>query len=152
MSTPARLGRSPLVRPSTKIVGLEHLTFGTHVMVDDFVLISARAPITIGNYVHIACFASITGGEHVNIGDYCAVSQGARLLTATDDFTDWGFGNSTIDEEFRTRRATKPCRRTPPILICGRLALRRVIGRKARRSSWSRPLTFDVDLVDWAPW
>jgi galactoside O-acetyltransferase len=101
MSGPADLGPSPLIRSSTKIVGREHLTFGTHVMVDDFVLIVAHASITIGSYVHIACFASITGGERVDIGDHCAVSQGARLLTATDDFTDWGFGNSTIGEEFR---------------------------------------------------
>lgn len=54
-----------------------------------------------GSYVHIACFSSITGGELVEIGDFSAVSQGCRLLSGSDDFTDWGFGNSTIDETFR---------------------------------------------------
>jgi galactoside O-acetyltransferase len=70
------------------------------------VLISARNRIKIGNHVHIACFASITGGETVEIGDFSAISQGCRILTGSDDFKEWGFGNSTIPEEYRnTKRA-----------------------------------------------
>jgi len=91
---------------SARIVGREHISFGDPVLIDDFVLIVAREPMTIGDYVHLACFSSITGGEQVQIGDFAAVSQGARLLTGTDDFTEWGFGNSTVDERYRnTTRA-----------------------------------------------
>lgn len=89
---------------SAKIVGREHITFGDPVLIDDFVFVLARAPILLGNYVHLACFSSITGGEQVVIGDFVAVSQGARILTATDDFTDWGFGNSTVEEQYRNVR------------------------------------------------
>ena len=39
--------------------------------------------------------------ETLEIGDFSAVSQGCRLLSGSDDFTDWGFGNSTIEESFR---------------------------------------------------
>lgn len=35
------------------------------------------------------------------MSDFSAVSQGCRILTATDDFKDFGFGNSTIDNDFR---------------------------------------------------
>ena len=94
------------IHETARIIGRELIEFGDPVLIDDFVLIVARAPIRIGNYVHIACFSSITGGEPVSIGDFAAVSQGARLLTGTDDFIDGGFGNSTIDERWRnTRRA-----------------------------------------------
>lgn len=90
----------------TKIIGIEHIAFGTDIIIDDFVLISAKNRITIGNHVHIACFASITGGETIEIGDFSAVSQGCRILTGSDDFKDWGFGNSTVPEEYRnTKRA-----------------------------------------------
>ncbi|MFC7431126.1 MULTISPECIES: acyltransferase [unclassified Agrococcus] len=89
------------VFPSARIVGQEHITFGDPVLVDDFTLIVARDPMTIGHHVHIACFSSITGGAAVTIGDYAAVSQGARILTGTDDFTGWGFGNSTVPERYR---------------------------------------------------
>lgn len=84
-----------------KVIGVENIRFGSPVLIDDFTLIVARDPITIGNYVHIACFSSITGGERVDIGDYCAISQGARLLTGTDDFIHGGFGNSTVPTEYR---------------------------------------------------
>jgi galactoside O-acetyltransferase len=95
---------APTLYPFTKIIGMENIEFGSDVLIDDFVLIVARKPMRIGSYVHIACFSSITGGEEVSIGDCCALSQGARLLTATDDFTDWGIGNSTIPEEYRNVR------------------------------------------------
>ena len=91
---------------SARIVGRENISFGDPVLIDDFVLVIAREPMTIGNHVHLACFSSITGGAQVEIGDFSAVSQGARLLTGTDDFTEWGFGNSTVDERYRnTTRA-----------------------------------------------
>ncbi|MEO5533971.1 MAG: acyltransferase [Pseudolysinimonas sp.] len=91
---------------SARIVGRENIRFGDPVLIDDFVLIMARETITIGNYVHIACFSSITGGQEVVMGDFTALSQGARIFTATDDFTGHGFGNTTIDEKYRntTRR------------------------------------------------
>jgi galactoside O-acetyltransferase len=90
----------------TKIIGSENIEFGHDVIIDDFVLIYARTRMTIGNHVHIACFTSITGGEAVEIGDFSAVSQGCRIMTGTDDFKDWGFGNSTVPEEYRnTKRA-----------------------------------------------
>ncbi|MGN6763398.1 MAG: acyltransferase [Leifsonia sp.] len=83
---------------SARIVGRENIQFGDPVLIDDFVLVVAREPITIGNHVHLACFSSITGGQEVRLGDFVALSQGARILTGTDDFTGWGFGNSTVDE------------------------------------------------------
>jgi galactoside O-acetyltransferase len=85
----------------TKILGLENIEFGENVIIDDFTLIYATAPIKIGNYVHIASFTSITGGAEISIDDFVAVSQGCRILAGTDDFIDWGFGNSTIEEKYR---------------------------------------------------
>lgn len=86
---------------SARIIGAGNIIFGSPVLIDDFSLIVARDPIVIGDYVHIACFSSITGGERVDIGDFAAVSQGARLLTGTDDFIHGGFGNSTVPTEYR---------------------------------------------------
>lgn len=91
---------------STQIVGIEYISFGRNIIIDDFTFIYAKNKIKIGDYVHIACFSSITGGEAVEIGDFSAVSQGVRILTGSDDFKEWGFGNSTIPEKYRnTTRA-----------------------------------------------
>jgi len=94
-------GDGVTVYDDAKIIGAENIRFGSPVLIDDFTLVVARDPIVIGDYVHLACFSSITGGERVDIGDYCAVSQGARLLTGTDDFIHGGFGNSTVPTEYR---------------------------------------------------
>lgn len=85
----------------TKIIGLENIDFGKYVIIDDFVLIYAKEKITIGNHVHIANFTSITGGNKLIIGNCAAISQGCRILTATDDFKEWGFGNSSVSNEYR---------------------------------------------------
>jgi len=89
----------------TKIIGLENIVFGQNIIIDDFVLIYAKEKISIGSFVHIANFASITGGKELEIGDFSAISQGCKILTATDDFKFSGFGNSTIDNEFRNINA-----------------------------------------------
>ena len=90
----------------TRILGIENIEFGRHIIVDDFAFIYATTPMKIGNYVHIACFSSVIGGANLILEDFVAISHGARILTGTDDFKDWGFGNSTVPEKFRniTRR------------------------------------------------
>ncbi len=85
----------------TKIIGIENIEFGRNIIIDDFVLLYAKKKMRIGNHVHIACFTSITGGAEFEIRDFAAISQGCRILTATDDFKNWGFGNSTVDERYR---------------------------------------------------
>lgn len=85
----------------TKIIGIEHIEFGTSIIIDDYVLIYAKKRMKIGSYVHIACFTSITGGEEFVMEDFSGISQGCRILTGTEDFKDWGFGNPTIEERYR---------------------------------------------------
>ena len=85
----------------TKIIGLENIEFGKYIIVDDFVLIYAKEKIKIGNFVHIASFTSISGGGELIVEDFAAISSGCRIVTGTDDFKEYGFGNSTISDEFR---------------------------------------------------
>lgn len=85
----------------TKIIGIENIIFGKNIIIDDFAFIYAKGKIKLGDYVHIGIHASITGGDELIVGNFCAISQGVKILTATDDFKDWGFGNSTIDDQFR---------------------------------------------------
>ncbi|MGD9718976.1 MAG: DapH/DapD/GlmU-related protein [Sulfurimonadaceae bacterium] len=90
----------------TKIIGIENIEFGRNIIIDDFAFIYAKGKIKLGDYVHIGIYASITGGDELIVGDFCAISQGVRILTATDDFKDWGFGNSTINNQFRNLKSS----------------------------------------------
>jgi len=85
----------------TKIIGIENIEFGKYVIIDDFVLIYAKEKIKIGNYVHISNFTSITGGGTLIMDDFSGISSGCRIITGSDDFKEWGFGNPTINEKFR---------------------------------------------------
>ncbi|MDQ7085030.1 MAG: acyltransferase [Sulfurovum sp.] len=85
----------------TKIIGIENITFGKYNILDDFVLIYAKMPITIGNYVHIASFTSISGGGELVMEDFSGLSSGCRIITGSDDFKEGGFGNPSISPHFR---------------------------------------------------
>ena len=54
---------------------------------DDYCRIEGGCGIVIGKYVHICSFASIYGGGKAVIGDYCGITQGARLITGTEQLT-----------------------------------------------------------------
>jgi acetyltransferase-like isoleucine patch superfamily enzyme len=85
----------------SKIIGIENIQFGTNIIIDDFAFVYALTSMKIGNYCHIACFSSVIGGADLVLDDFVAISHGARILTGTDDFKDWGFGNSTVPEIYR---------------------------------------------------
>lgn len=91
----------------TKIVGLENIEFGENIIIDDFVFIYATNKIKIGNYVHIASFSSITGGGILVMEDFSGLSSGVRLITGSEDFRDWGFGNPTMSEKYRNVKRGK---------------------------------------------
>ena len=91
----------------TKIIGTENIEFGEYVIIDDFTFIYAKEKMKIGNYVHIASFTSISGGGEFIMEDFTGIGSGCRILTATDDFKDQGFGNPTIDNQFRNNKVGK---------------------------------------------
>jgi galactoside O-acetyltransferase len=91
----------------TKIIGIENIEFGEYIIIDDFVLIYAKEKIKIGNYVHIASFTSISGGGELIMDDLSTISSGCRIVTGTDDFKNHGFGNSSINNDFRNITTAK---------------------------------------------
>ena len=95
--------RIPQVKtfPFTRIIGLENIEFGSHIIIDDFVFLNIRGKARIGNYVHIASFASVSGGGDFVMEDFSGLSSGVRIVTGSDDFKGHGFGNPTIAAKFR---------------------------------------------------
>ena len=90
-----------IIFDTAKIVGEENIEFGDYIIIDDFVFIYARKKIKLGNYIHIAVGSSISGSEEFIMEDFTTLSMGVRVFTSSDDFKFYGFGNSSISEEFR---------------------------------------------------
>lgn len=96
-----------IFKPSN-IIGRENITFGDFVLIDDFVKIHAKKSISIGSYVHIGSYSSImASAETVTMGDFSGLSFGVRLVTSSDDFSNHGFGNPTINEKYRNVNSGK---------------------------------------------
>ena len=91
----------------TKIIGLKNIEFGKNIIIDDFVLIYAKEKIEIGSFVHIASFSSISGGGRLVMEDFSGLASGCRIVTGSDDFKEWGFGNSTVANEYRNSKVGK---------------------------------------------
>lgn len=95
------VNKSVMIYSLAKLVHLENITFGHHVIIDDFVFIVAKMLSEIGNYVHIASFSSITGGGSFNIGNYSTLSSGVRVFTGTENIDGESLLGAAIPEPYR---------------------------------------------------
>jgi acetyltransferase-like isoleucine patch superfamily enzyme len=83
----ARVGEGVQVFYGALILKPEMIELGDWVRIDDYVRIEGGQGLKIGKYVHICSFASIYGGGRAEIKDYCGITQGARLITGTEQAT-----------------------------------------------------------------
>ena len=102
----AHLGVGAVIYPTAKIIRPESLEIGDHSTIDDFVFLNAGRSTRIGRYVHIAAHVSIIGGGDLVVRDYAVIATGARVLTATDTFTDGARMSTHLPAEFRAVRTS----------------------------------------------
>ena len=89
------------VHSTCLLVGLENLSFGSHIRVDAFAsLIAGDGHIRVGDHNHIAAYAFLSGAEGIDLGDFVGISAGARLYTRNDDYGGTALTGPTIPEEF----------------------------------------------------
>lgn len=103
-----RTGNDVRIYELTRLTETERISFGEHVLVDDFVFLQGGDGLHIGSYVHIASHASVTGGGRGHLGDFCGIASGARILTGSDRFDGSGLIGPTVPRERRSveRRET----------------------------------------------
>jgi acetyltransferase-like isoleucine patch superfamily enzyme len=97
------VGENVKIAKNCTIVGLDKISLGNNIQIDENVFIAANAgPLHVGDYVHIG------GGSHLNcaggitLSDFCGLSQGVRIYSATDDYTGFSLTNSTVPEKFKS--------------------------------------------------
>jgi acetyltransferase-like isoleucine patch superfamily enzyme len=94
-------GEDVTVYDCVRLLNPERISFGSHIIVDDFVLLQGGSGLCICDYVHIASFASLSGGGRCRIGNFAGIASGARLLTGTDLADGSGLLGPQIPAEFR---------------------------------------------------
>lgn len=108
LSTLKSCGKDVRIAESTRIKRPYLVTIGSHVAIDDFVVITTRAEI--GSYVHISSHVSIIGGQdaYFKAGNFCTISAGCRIICCGDSFSGDGLVSVTIPPPYRDRLINKP--------------------------------------------
>lgn len=81
-------GREVRISRRASFYGVERISIGSHVRIDDFCIISAgEGGVTIGNYIHIAAYSSIIGGGEVSLEDFVNISSRVSIYSSNDDYS-----------------------------------------------------------------
>src|SRR5215203_2272769 len=94
-------GEDILIHVSAVLVYAEKIRIGNHVRIDPFCVLSAGGGITLGQHVHLAAHCTLIGGGGISVGDFAGVSHGAKLLSASDDFSGRYLSGPTVFDDFR---------------------------------------------------
>jgi len=100
----AEIGENVLIHESAVLVGVEKMRLGSNVRIDPFCVISAGEKMSIGSHVHIAAHVLLSGGGGIALHDFSGISHGAKLLSASDDFSAGVLTGPTVPDDLRKVR------------------------------------------------
>jgi len=82
------VGENVLISDKASIYGAAHISIGSNVRIDDFVVLSAGdGGIEIGNYIHIAVYSSLIGAGKITLCDFCNISSRVSIYSSSDDYS-----------------------------------------------------------------
>ncbi|MER9216276.1 acyltransferase [Mesorhizobium sp. M0663] len=95
------MGKNVMIAKTCIITGEGNIRIGNDVRIDENVVISCPiGSITIGNHVHIASGCYLSGSGTIKLDDFSGLAPGARIFSATDDYTGEYLTNRTVPQEF----------------------------------------------------
>ena len=96
------LGYNVLISKKTSLYGIDRITIGNNVRIDDFCVLSAgKGGIVIGNYIHIAVYSSLIGEGKITLDNFSGVSSKVSIYSSNDDYTGNFMTNSTIPTKLK---------------------------------------------------
>lgn len=104
------VGNDVRVHSTCVLVGLERMSFGSHVRVDAFAaLIAGVGSIDFGNHVHVAAHAFMSGAAGITVGDFVSLSQGTRVYSRNDDYGGEGMTGPTVPAAYVRQTEAPVC-------------------------------------------
>ncbi|TMN35996.1 acyltransferase [Pseudoalteromonas sp. S2755] len=102
------VGDNCLVSRKASLFGIERISLGDNVRIDDFCILSAGSEgIRLGNYIHIGAYSSLIGDSAIILEDYAGLSARVTIYSSSDDYSGEWMTNPTVDEAF-TNVTSKP--------------------------------------------
>ena len=97
----AKLGENVRISKKASFYGIERISIGSNVRIDDFCVLSAgKGGIEIGSFIHIAVYTSLIGGGKITLSDFCNISSRVSLYSSNDDYSGEFMTNPMVPEEY----------------------------------------------------
>ncbi len=97
----AELGENVRISKKASFYGIERISIGSNVRIDDFCVLSAgKGGIAIGSYIHIAVYTSLIGGGKITLSDFCNISSRVSIYSSNDDYSGEFMTNPMVPEEY----------------------------------------------------
>lgn len=97
----ASLGCNIQISDKASIYGVDKISIGDNVRVDDFCILSAGVGgIFIGRHIHIAAYSSLIGAGRITLDDFCNISSRVSIYSSSDDYSGEKMTNPTVPIEY----------------------------------------------------
>jgi acetyltransferase-like isoleucine patch superfamily enzyme len=97
----ATFGSDCKISRNCAIIGAKNVRLGSHVRIDDYVVISAASgSLLLGSYIHIAVGAYLGCAGGITMADFSGVSHGAKIYSASDDYSGAALTNPTVPKKY----------------------------------------------------
>ena len=80
-----QIGESISISRNASFYGIENITIGSFVRIDDFCILSGK--ITLGSHIHISAYCALYGSFGIEMDDYSGLSPRCTIFSASDDFS-----------------------------------------------------------------
>lgn len=96
------VGVNVQISDKASFYGVNRISLGSHVRIDDFCVFSAGAGgIEIGNHIHIAAYTSLIGSCIIKLEDFCNLSSRVSIYSSSDDYSGASLTNPTVASEYK---------------------------------------------------
>ena len=97
----ASVGQNVQISDKASFYGVNRITLGNNVRIDDFCVLSAGiGGISVGNYIHIAVYSSLMGVGQITLSDFCNISSRVAIYSSNDDYSGATMTNPTVPSEY----------------------------------------------------
>ena len=98
----AAVGENVQLSDKASIYGIDKISLGSNVRIDDFVVIAAgMGGISIGRNVHIAVGSSLIGAGKITLSDFSGISSRVLIYSSSDDYSGASLTNPTVPEIYK---------------------------------------------------
>lgn len=94
------IGTDLSISKKASFYGVENISIGSHVRIDDFCILSGE--ISIGDYIHIAAYSALYGSDAgIQINEFANISSRVCIYAVTDDYSGESMTSPMIPDEYK---------------------------------------------------